>query len=96
MDQCLFYRRSKKFLILVAVYVGDLIVSSTSLKVLNEFGNKLATFFNITTPGKLNHCLGLHFQLSDNRDWITVDQAFKIEEMVRRFQTGGGDRKSVV
>lgn len=67
------YRRvNKEHLLLVAVYVDDLLVTGTSLEMIDEFKKGMAAKFEMSDLGKLTYYLGI--EVDQHSEGITLRQ----------------------
>lgn len=76
------YRKEvREHLLVIAVYVDDLLVTGTSLEVINKFKEEMASKFEMSDLGKLTYYLGI--EVSQHSEGITLNQnryALKILE----------------
>lgn len=71
-EPSLFRKQTKEYLLLVAVYVADLLVTGTSLDAIQEFKKEMTTKFEMSDLGKLTYYLGI--EVIQSSDGITLKQ----------------------
>ena len=71
-EPALYRRVDKEHLLLVAVYVDDLLVTGTSLEMIDEFKKGMATKFEMSDLGKLTYYLGI--EVDQHSEGITLRQ----------------------
>lgn len=79
----LYQKEEKGHLIIVVVYVDDLLVTESSLKMIVDYKEEMATKFEMSDLGKLSYYLGI--EVFQHKDGITLKQeryASKILEEV--------------
>ncbi|THH04747.1 hypothetical protein EW146_g10096 [Bondarzewia mesenterica] len=84
-DPCLFHKLEGDKLTLVAVYVDDMVLASTSLADLEEVKNLFKKSFNITDLGDINWILGIHVERDRTKRSISLSQERYVEEVLSRF-----------
>ena len=82
-DPCVFIQDESNFMTIVAVYVDDLIVMSTSLEKLDVVKKALSDSFKMKDMGSLHYCLGV--SVVQNSDGIWLHQKQYILSMLRKF-----------
>lgn len=83
----LFYKRTKHDIIIVAIYVDDLIMVSSSDKLLKSFRNGLETHFNLKYLSKLGEYLGIKFEKTETG--YTISQQQFITNLLKDFNIMG-------
>ena len=58
-ESCLYIPREGGSELMVAVYVDDLVVSGSSLALVSDFKQSLASKYDLTDQGELNQILGI-------------------------------------
>ena len=71
-EPALYQKMEKEHALLVAVYVDDLLITGTSLELINEFKNGMAENFEMSDLGKLTFYLGI--EVDQRQDGITMRQ----------------------
>ncbi|CEG45257.1 hypothetical protein VITISV_038864 [Plasmopara halstedii] len=61
-DHCVYMKRSDQDMIFVALYVDDLILASSSLKMLKETKQSLSDRFEMTDMGQLKYFLEMEIE----------------------------------
>ncbi|THH12524.1 hypothetical protein EW146_g7607 [Bondarzewia mesenterica] len=84
-DPCMFFKRNGESLTVIAVYVDDMVVASTSLEDLQEAKSLLKKAFNITDLGEINWLLGIRIERDRSERTIALSQERYIEEVLERF-----------
>ncbi|GJV61507.1 retrovirus-related pol polyprotein from transposon TNT 1-94 [Tanacetum coccineum] len=82
-DNTLFTKKSKSHLIIVQIYVSDIIFSSTSQNLCDDFEKIMHDEFEMSMMGELNFFLGL--QIKQIEDGIFFNQSKYIKEMLKKF-----------
>ncbi|GKC55951.1 retrovirus-related pol polyprotein from transposon TNT 1-94, partial [Tanacetum coccineum] len=82
-DNTLFTKKSKSHLIIVQIYVDDIIFSSTSQNLCDDFAKIMHDEFEMSMMGELNFFLGL--QIKQMEDGIFFNQSKYIKEMLKKF-----------
>lgn len=90
-DPCMYHIRLGKNLLLIAVYVDDILISSRDSRAIKKIKENLSREFKVKDLGEVNHCLGIQFLRDGNR--IIMHQKRFIEETLERF--GMTDSKPV-
>ena len=83
MDPCVFVRKTKFTTLIVLIWVDDLIISGSNIKVVNSFKYEFGKLFKIKDLGELHFFLGIRFNVRQNV--ISMDQSLYIENILRRF-----------
>ncbi|KAG7579312.1 Reverse transcriptase RNA-dependent DNA polymerase [Arabidopsis thaliana x Arabidopsis arenosa] len=65
-EPSLYQREEKGHLLVVAVYVDDLLVAGSSLKLIREFKREMGTKFEMSDLGKLTYYLGIEVHQHEN------------------------------
>ncbi|GJT33473.1 retrovirus-related pol polyprotein from transposon TNT 1-94 [Tanacetum coccineum] len=82
-DNTLFTKKSKSHLIIVQIYVDDIIFSSTSQNLCDDFAKIMHDEFEMSMMGELNFFLGL--QIKQMEDIIFFNQSKYIKEMLKKL-----------
>ncbi|GJV31203.1 retrovirus-related pol polyprotein from transposon TNT 1-94 [Tanacetum coccineum] len=82
-DNTLFTKKSKSHLIIVQIYVDDIIFSSTSQNLCDDFAKIMNDEFEESMMRELNFFLGL--QIKQMEDKIFFNQSKYIKEMLKKF-----------
>ena len=82
-DPCVFIQDETNSMTIVAVYVDDLIVMSTSSEKLDAIKKALSGRFKMKDMGPLHYCLGV--SIVQNADSILLHQKQYILSMLRKF-----------
>ena len=84
-DNCVYIRRIDSEFSILALYVDDLIIASTTLlgvKIILDF---LKCDFSIKELGELNYCLGIKVERIRNERKLFLSQKACIERVIERF-----------
>ncbi|GJX40457.1 retrovirus-related pol polyprotein from transposon TNT 1-94 [Tanacetum coccineum] len=79
----LFTKKSKSHLIIVQIYVDDIIFSSTSQNLCDDFTKIMHDEFEMNMMGELNFFLGLQIKQMENE--IFFNQSKYIKELLKKF-----------
>ncbi|GKC71908.1 retrovirus-related pol polyprotein from transposon TNT 1-94 [Tanacetum coccineum] len=82
-DNILFTKKSKSYLIIVQIYVDVIIFGSTSKNLCDDFAKIMHDEFEMSMMGKLNFFFGL--QIKQMEDGIFVNQSKYIKETLKKF-----------
>ncbi|GJY16565.1 retrovirus-related pol polyprotein from transposon TNT 1-94 [Tanacetum coccineum] len=82
-DNTLFTKKSKSYLIIVQMYVDDIIFGSTSQNLCDDFAKIMHDEFEIGMMGEFNFFLGL--QIKQMEDEIFFNQSKYIKEILKKF-----------
>jgi len=90
-DTTLFTKKIDKDLFVLQIYVDDIIFGSTNQDFCEEFGNIMASEFEMSTIRELSYFLGL--QIKQMKNGTFVSQGKYIKDMLKKF--GMGDTKAI-
>lgn len=62
-DSCIFVRNDENGLTIVAVYVDDLIIMTSTPRAMKRLKDSLSARFQMKDLGKLRYCLGITVEL---------------------------------
>uniref|UniRef100_A0A0A9X0C4 Copia protein n=1 Tax=Lygus hesperus TaxID=30085 RepID=A0A0A9X0C4_LYGHE len=82
-DPCIFVSTKGAAKVIIAVYVDDLILSSTSLSAIEDIKNSLMQKFSMRDLGTLKYCLGVEVDQKDGS--ITLSQTKYIEDLLLNY-----------
>jgi Reverse transcriptase (RNA-dependent DNA polymerase) len=86
MDPCLYYRiYDCGDIVLLLVYVDDILIASTSVKLLDEIVRKLTQRFKVSSKGPLDVYLGIKIEYDRPARLIHLSQKQYIEEVCSKF-----------
>jgi len=77
------YKGSGDCLLLISIYVG-IIVSSKSLKIIEEFGRYISRRFDVVDLRDISYCLGMQF--TRENDSFSIKQTGYIRDILGRFE----------
>ena len=80
-EPSVYHKKMDENMLRVAVYVDDLFVTETNVKIINEFKREIAKNFEMSDLGRLTYYLGI--EVIQHQDGITLNQrnyALKILE----------------
>ena len=84
-DPCVFVRFKDKKLAIIAVYVDDLIISTSDIEEMESIKNILATQFKMKDLGQLHYCLGMSIIQNEGGKQIVIHQKQYILKMINKF-----------
>lgn len=84
-EPCLFIKRDKNSLTLVALYVDDFFVFSDNSKNVDNLKSKLSLEFDIKDLGEAKQCLGVRLTRDYKRNAIFLDQENYIDKVLKSF-----------
>ena len=82
MDKCLFYRRSKYGLVLLAAFVDDLLIVGSSERALQEIAKDLKRLYEFGTFQELDEFLGM--KIHRTADGFVLDQRGYVRQILLR------------
>nr|GEV97650.1 putative ribonuclease H-like domain-containing protein [Tanacetum cinerariifolium] len=82
-DQTLYIKRQKGYILLVQVYVDDIIFGFTKKELCTEFERLMKDKFHMSSMGELTFFLGL--QVKQKEDGIFISQDKYVTEVLRKF-----------
>ena len=83
-DTCLFVKHTPEPLLL-ATYVDDIVIASTSQQLINEFEQDISKYLKIKILGDIKHILGWKIDIMDNGD-VIAHQAHYIDRVLKKFR----------
>ena len=83
LDPCVFIRKTNKETLYVLIWVDDVIMSGSSLAVVNNFKANFGSTFKIKDLGVLKWFLGIQFDVSDSV--IKMNQSLYVQNILNRF-----------
>jgi hypothetical protein len=84
-DQCVYVRRKKDELSLLALYVDDLVVASTSIDGINQLEGHLRAKYSMKPIGDIEFVLGLAVRRDRKSRVLTLSQRAFAETALKRF-----------
>ena len=83
-DPCLYIKVTNEQCVLLLVYVDDVLVTGSSMKLIEQTKSELKTRFEMTDSGKCAFVLGI--ELVDNDDGsVTMCQRRYVDDILKRF-----------
>ena len=83
MDPCVFVRKTDKDTLYALIWVDDIIIAGSSIKIIDEFKNSLASRFKVKDLGPLKWFLGMQFNITDKV--ISMNQSLYVKNILTRF-----------
>ncbi|CAL1397608.1 unnamed protein product [Linum trigynum] len=83
-EHTLFIKRSGESFLMVSIYVDDLMYTSNSSSMIEEFKVSMKAEFEMTDPGKLRYFLGV--EIIQNDQGIYLSQHKYIKEILEKFR----------
>jgi hypothetical protein len=85
-DTCVMYLSAGADFALLAIYVDDLLLFTTTIELANEITAKLKAKFNYVDLGEITWCLGMRITTSPDRHTITLNLEQYIKTIVSRYE----------
>ena len=85
-DTCLLYQIKGDDFVLLAVYVDDLLMCSTTEEIADTITAQLADKFNVTSMGEITWVLGMRITTSSDRHTISLDLHRYIQNIIARYE----------
>ncbi|CAM8951164.1 unnamed protein product [Rhodiola kirilowii] len=82
-DKTMFVKRDNKHFIIAQIYVDDIVFSSNSQKMVDEFMAQMQSEFKMSMVGEMNYFLGL--QVVQSKEGIFLTQAKYARNLVKKF-----------
>lgn len=84
-DHCLYTKFDESDVCYVLLYVDDLAIISSSMRMVNETKSKLAREFEMTDIGKIDSFLGIQVERNSDGVSIALSQSRYMRNMVKKF-----------
>lgn len=84
-DPCVYFKRTHKQIIIIAVYVDDLLMFSNDSKLTATMKNALSSAFKMKDLGEVTSILGMNVTRDRKKGIISIDQSSYIAEILERF-----------
>lgn len=81
-EHAVYTKREKEEVVIVGVYVDDLLITGTSLAVIQHFKNQMSTKFDMSDLGKLSHYLGI--EVMQNKECIELKQTAYAKKVLEK------------
>ncbi|KAL3678507.1 hypothetical protein R1sor_021463 [Riccia sorocarpa] len=85
-DGNVYFQRKDSDFILLALYVDDTLIASTSLPLLTQVKEQLCGRFMMTDLGPAQHCLSIQIMQDPNRHWIRINQSHYLLQKLIEFE----------
>jgi len=82
-DPCVFIQQVKNDTIVLLVWVDDIILSSSSMELMNDFKCKLNERFKMRDLGEVSSFLGIEFKRSGDTD--TISQSRYLKDIISKL-----------
>lgn len=86
LDPCVYFNKDDGEVIIVAVYVDDILLFSSSLVKLECFKRNLMSKFEMKDLGEASSFLGVNLEYEKDKGVLAIDQRKFIEDVLERFQ----------
>ena len=83
-DYCLYIKKCESFIIYVLVWVDDIIIAASNMKLINETKGLLSGRFKMVDIGPLSWFLGIDFKIE--KDCISMSQSTYLNNVLTRFK----------
>ncbi|KAG2804775.1 hypothetical protein PC113_g24287 [Phytophthora cactorum] len=84
-DHCIYFKRDGQDMIFVALYVDDLVLASSSDKMLKETKQALSDRFEMTDMGQLKYFLGMEIEQDVATGKVSVRQTKFANDILEKF-----------
>ena len=84
-DHCIYFMRSDKDMIFIALYVDDLVLASSSLTLLQDIKQALSDRFEMTDMGQLKYFFGMEIEQDFKAGKITIKQSKFAGDILKKF-----------
>ena len=82
-DKCLYYKEIDGAHVLLSLYVDDILIFGSNLKIINDVKSYLSINFDMKDLGEAHVILGM--RICKTTRGITLDQSSSIEKMIKKF-----------
>jgi hypothetical protein len=87
-EPCVYFKREKGDLLIIALYVDDFLVMSNNERMSTKLKRELMSQFKMEDLGDVKLCLGIRVHRDKSKSLYTLDQSHYIKELVDRFHLG--------
>ena len=87
-DQCVYIRKDKTSLIIIALYVDDLLIFSNSIPALTSFKQTLTTEFAMQDLGEASLILGIEISRNRAARTLSLSQSGYVRDLLKRHDMG--------
>ena len=84
-EPCIFVKREGEDLSIIAVYVDDLIVITSTPELMKNIKEDLAARFRMKDLGKLHHCLGMTIDYDEEEGCLWMHQRQYISSLLEKY-----------
>lgn len=84
-DQCLYVKKQNGKLVYVLLYVDDILVFCSDMKIIDTIKQLLSKEFEMTDMGKVSTFLGMHIQQDIEKGTIVLSQSKYLEKVLQKF-----------
>ena len=89
-DPCIYSKSvdvdGKKYIMLIAVYVDDILLASNNADMMKEEKAKLSAQFEMEDQGEIHYCLGMSIKRDREEKVLSIDQKAYLEGVLKRFK----------
>jgi hypothetical protein len=90
-EPCVYFKREKDDLLIIALYVDDFLVMYNSEKMSVNLKRELMIKFKMEDLGDVKLCLGIRIQRDKLKSTYALDQTHYIKELVNKFNVENGN-----
>ena len=84
-DPCVYVKKTKDHLVIVAVYVDDLIIIANTSEEMAKIKEILSVRFKMTDMGKLHYCLGITIVQEEEQQCLWIHQKQYISKLLVKY-----------
>ena len=84
-EPCVYVKKNKDHLLVVAVYVGDLIIIANTAEEMMKVKETLSARFKMTDMGKLHYCLGITIEQEEGQQCLWIHQKQYISNILMKY-----------
>ena len=89
-DPCIYSKSAdvdgKKYIMLIAVYVDDVLLASNNAEMMKEEKLKLSAQFEMEDQSEVHYCLGMSIKRDREKKVLSIDQKVYLEGVLKRFK----------
>ena len=84
-DQCIYYHKVSDRILILAIYVDEVLIFASEMKLINNVEKALSTKFKMKDLGEATSVLGMRITTNKMAKTIKIDQSQYITDVLARF-----------
>ena len=86
LDHTVFFHHEKNDIIIITVYVNDMLLALSSLKLLTKTKDKLRTFVEVSDLGNIHWLLGFEIKRDCEARLVSISQKSYVESIIKHYR----------